>query len=90
MMSRTQITLAPEMQRRARQRASDLGISLAEYLRRLVTRDLSGPARTGDPSCVFNLGTSGGSDIARNKSSMIAEAIRAQHDRPALKKRKQA
>jgi hypothetical protein len=41
MMSRTQITLDDEMQRRARRRASDLGVSLAEYFRRLVARDLS-------------------------------------------------
>src|SRR5437016_12002796 len=38
MMSRTQITLEDEMQRRARRRASDLGVSLAEYFRRLVAR----------------------------------------------------
>src|SRR5437016_6136404 len=42
MMSRTHITLDAEIQRKARQRASDLGISLAEYLRRLVARDLGG------------------------------------------------
>jgi hypothetical protein len=32
MMSRTQILLEQEIQRRARQRASDLGVSLAEYV----------------------------------------------------------
>jgi len=42
MTSRNQITLDPELQRRARKRASDLGISLAEYFRRLVARDLGG------------------------------------------------
>ena len=31
MMAKTQITLETEMQRRARQRANDLGVSLAEY-----------------------------------------------------------
>ena len=56
MMARTQITLEPEIQRRARQRASDLGISLAEYLRRLVTRDLGSSATAVDPACVFDLG----------------------------------
>jgi hypothetical protein len=75
MMSRTQITLDPEMQRRARQRASDLGVSLAEYIRRLVTRDLGSVQPKADPAVVFDLGSSGGSDIAREKDAMIAEAL---------------
>jgi hypothetical protein len=43
MMSRTQIALESEVQRRARKRASELGVSLAEYIRRLVARDLACP-----------------------------------------------
>jgi hypothetical protein len=39
MMARTQIALHPEVQHRARQRAGDLGVSFAEYLRRLVVSD---------------------------------------------------
>lgn len=80
MMVRTQITLEPEMQRRARQRASDLGLSLAEYLRRLVTRDLGGPQISGDVASVFDLGRSDHSDIARNKSGMMAEAFLTRHE----------
>jgi hypothetical protein len=75
MMSRTQITLKPEIQRRARQRANDLGVSLAEYLRRLVTHDLAKPERTADISCIFDLGSSHNSGIARNKDRMIAGAV---------------
>jgi hypothetical protein len=75
MMARTQIMLDPEIQRRARQRASDMGISLAEYVRRLVVRDLGQPRAGADPSAIFDLGASGGSDIASNKDAMIAEAI---------------
>lgn len=81
MMSRTQITLPPEVQRRARQRASDLGVSLAEYLRRLVARDLGSPQRTADAASVFDLGSSSGSDVARDKDSMIAEAFAAAHQK---------
>ncbi|MEP7353815.1 MAG: hypothetical protein ABI824_11335 [Acidobacteriota bacterium] len=77
MMSRTQITLEPEVQRRARQRAADLGISMAEYVRTLVARDLGNTRGKVDPSVIFNLGSSGGSDIARNKDAMIAEAFAA-------------
>ena len=77
MMSRTQITLETALQKRARQRASELGISFAEYVRRLVASDLAGPLRTADVTSVFDLGSSGGSDIARDKDAMLAEAFRA-------------
>jgi hypothetical protein len=79
MMSRTQITLEPEIQRRARQRASELGVSLAEYVRRLVARDLSGAQAAAHPAAVFDLGSSGGSDVAKYKGSMVAEAFAAAH-----------
>jgi len=49
MMAKTQITLGTEMQRRARQRANDLGVSLAEYFRRLVARDLARPEAANSP-----------------------------------------
>ncbi|HEY1502461.1 MAG TPA: hypothetical protein VGF88_22990 [Acidobacteriaceae bacterium] len=75
MMSRTQITLETETQRRARKRAGELGVSLAEYVRRLVASDLAGPRASADPSAVFDLGRSGGSDIARDKDVMIGNAF---------------
>jgi len=75
MMSRTQISLDPEMQRRARQRANDMRISLAEYVRRLVARDLGRPRAAVNPALVFDIGTSGGSDVARNKDAMLAKAF---------------
>jgi putative heme degradation protein len=74
-MVRTQITLETELQRRARQRAGQVGISLAEYVRRLVARDLARPEMKADVSSIFDLGASGGSNIAVNKDSMIAEAF---------------
>ena len=77
-MARTQITLEPETHRRARQRARDLGVSLAEYVRHLVRTDLAvAPRASIDVSCIFNLGSSGGSDISRHKDSLLAEAFRA-------------
>jgi len=75
MMARTQITLATEMQRRARQRAQDLGVSLEEYVRRLVARDLARPTAAAGVDRIFDLGTSGGSDIAGQKDSIIADAV---------------
>jgi hypothetical protein len=81
MMSRTQVTLEPEIQRRARQRANDLGVSLAEYVRSLVSRDLGASHKAADPSAVFDLGASGSSDIAANKGAMIADAIAARRQK---------
>jgi len=75
MMAKTQITLEAEMQRRARQRASDLGVSLAEYFRRLLARDLARPKTAAHVDLIFDLGSSGGSDLASQKDSMIAEAF---------------
>ena len=77
MMARTQITLEPEVQRRVRQRAADLGVSLAEYVRSLLERDLGNTPAKADPSLVFDLGKSGISDIAEHKDQMIAEAFGA-------------
>lgn len=77
MMARTQVSLEPELQRRARERAAQLGISFAEYVRRLVDQDLREPKRPVSPSLVFGLGRSGGSDIAREKDELIADAIAA-------------
>ena len=79
MMARTQITLDPELQRGARRRASDLGISLAEYVRRLVARDLSTTRAKVDVSVIFDLGNSGGSNIAEDKDRMVGEAVDALH-----------
>jgi hypothetical protein len=75
MMVRTQITLETELQRRARQRASEIGVSLAEYVRRLVARDLARPEAKADVSSIFDLGASGGSNIAIDKDSMVAGAF---------------
>jgi hypothetical protein len=77
MMARTQITLEPELQRRVRKRAAESGISMAEYVRRLVSRDLGTPKPAADVSAVFDLGRSDGTDIARNKDAMVAGAFAA-------------
>jgi hypothetical protein len=87
MMSRTQITLDPEIQRRARQRASDMGVSLAEYFRRLVARDLGGRQPASNPAMVFDLGASGGSDIAANKDEMLAKAFASEGRRRGSRRR---
>jgi hypothetical protein len=87
MMARSQITLDRELQRRARDRAAQLGISLAEYVRRLVARDLGEPRPQADPSLIIGLGNSGGSNIARDKDRMIGEAIEAERQRETRRSR---
>jgi hypothetical protein len=77
MVVRTQISLDPRVHRLAKGRASKLGISLAEYIRRLVARDVARPEPATDPSVVFNLGDSGSSDVAHHKDRYLDEAVAA-------------
>jgi hypothetical protein len=77
MMSRIQITLDSELQKRAQQHAGEMGISFAEYVRRLVARDLSRAERNASIQCVFDLGSSGGSDVSNDKDAMLAAAFGA-------------
>ena len=78
-MHRTQILLDPEEHRRAKQRAEEAGISLGEYIRRLVRADLE-PQPRADISLLFDLGDSGGSDIATSKADYIGDAVEADHE----------
>ena len=82
MMSRTQIMLETEVHRRARRRASDMGVSLAEYVRRLVARDVAAAAPKADVTSVFDLGSSSGSDISQNKDVMVGEAFHSASRKP--------
>lgn len=77
MVVRTQITLDAEAHRRAKRRAADLGISFAEYVRRVVDRDLGDPTPRADPSEIFALFDSRGSDVASEKDRYVDEAISA-------------
>jgi hypothetical protein len=82
MMARMQITIEQETQRMLRRRAGELGVSIAEYVRGLLNRDLEGPSPGADPSLIFDLGRSSGSDIARDKDAMLGEAFASVRRRP--------
>ena len=69
------------MHRRAIKRAAQLGISFAEYIRRLVARDLDEPPPRRDPVVLFNLGTSREADVAQRKDAMVGDAVAAGHGR---------
>ena len=89
MNTRTQVTIDPEMQRRAHARAAELGISFAEYVRRLLAHDLGEPRPKGDISLVFDLVDEGpATNIARDKDKMVGEAVREEHARKAVGKRR--
>jgi hypothetical protein len=80
MMVRMQISLPAEEQRRARARAAELGISVAEYVRRLVAHDLGEPGGSAaDVRAIFDLGDSGGSNVARRKDEYVGEAVDARN-----------
>lgn len=72
---RTMIVLPDHHHAEAKRRAARDGISLSEYIRRLVAADLEGPVASADPSAIFGLFHSGGSRIADGKQAMISEAI---------------
>jgi hypothetical protein len=67
----------PEMQRRAHKKAAELGISFAEYVRRLIDRDLGAKQEPEvDVSIIFDLGASEEpTNIARDKDKMVGEAV---------------
>ena len=76
MNARTQITMGPQMRRRARAKAAELGISFAEYVRRVVARDLGEAKPKADISVIFDLGVSKEpTDIARDKDKLLGEAV---------------
>lgn len=83
MNTRTQITLDPETQRRARKKAAELGISFAEYVRLTLSRDLAPETKPVlDVSCIFDLGASREpTDIARDKDALVGEAVWQEHQR---------
>lgn len=75
---RTQIALSPEQHARVKQKAAALGITMAEYVRRLVDRDLEPTDTVADPASIIAIGRSGGSDIATEGKDAVAAAI-AEH-----------
>ena len=75
MTQRTQITLDVEQHRKVRRRAAEMGISMAQYLRDIIDRELSDTAPRGDVSAILALGDSGGSDVARYKDEYVRAAV---------------
>ena len=72
---RTQIALSQEQHARVKQKSAALGITMAEYIRRLVDRDLGTTDTLADPTSIIGIGRSGGSDIAGEGKEAVATAI---------------
>ena len=80
MMVRTQIALDTEDHRRAKRRAAERNISLAEYVREVVHRDLGGEDRPkADISEIFGIGSSGRSDISENVDRYLGQSLWHEH-----------
>lgn len=75
---RTQIALEPEQHAQVKLKAAALGITMAEYIRRLVDRDLGRGTTAADVSAIIGIGRSGGSDIAAEGTAVaVSEAVAA-------------
>jgi hypothetical protein len=74
MMVRMQVTLDPETHRSILETAARQRISASEYIRRAVLKTFEEPPSPADPSRVFDLGRSTGTDIARDKAALLGEA----------------
>lgn len=83
MLFRTQINLPGEDHRRAKARAAELGISLAEYVRRLIRRDLDAAQPRADISAIFDLFESDDIMDVAHLDEQVGEAVEAEHSRPA-------
>jgi hypothetical protein len=82
MNARTQIKVDPELQRRAHAKAAALGISFAEYVRRLLANDLGQRKERSDISLMFDIVDEGPvTNIAVNKDQMVGEAVWHEHVR---------
>lgn len=80
MTKRMQVSVEPDMHRRAKRRAAELEISLAEFVRRSVDRALDEAARSKpDISAIFGIGNSGGSNVGKHKHAYIGEAVEADY-----------
>lgn len=71
------MALGAEQHALVKGKATDLGVSMSEYTRRLVGRDLNKTGPGSDISIIFGIGDSGGSDIAVDRKRATAESIAA-------------
>ena len=71
---RTIITMPDHLHAQAKQRAAELGISFAEFTRRLFEKELSMPVPQGDIDSVCGMVTGTPFDMARDGERIVGEA----------------
>ena len=71
---RTIITMPDYLHAQAKQRAAALGISFAEFTRRLFEKELSIPAPQGDIDSICGIVTGTPFDMAVDRERIIGEA----------------
>ncbi len=80
MATRMQVTFDREQHHLAAAKAAVLGVSLAEYIRRVVANDLADEEEAaGSISEIFGIGDSGGGDVARHADEYLGEALARAH-----------
>ena len=71
---RTIITLPDHMHAQAKRRAAELGISFAEFARRLFEKELATAAPQGDIDSICGMVTGAPFDMAQHGDRIIGEA----------------
>ena len=71
---RTIITMPDHLHAQAKRRAAELGISFAEFARRLFEKELSLPAPQGDIDSICGMVTGTPVDMASDGERIIGEA----------------
>lgn len=71
------VTLSEADHAQVAEKAAAMGISVAEYIRRLVRRDLEDRAVRSAPSVseLFGIGDSGANDVAAQERRYVGDAI---------------
>lgn len=75
-----QVTLDGEQRRRARRRAAEQGLTLSDYIARLVEADLEGWEPAGDRPA--QVPVSDASDVPPHHGTYIGEAVAARMNKP--------
>ena len=72
---RTVVTIPDHVHARAKQRAAELGISFAEFVRRLLAKALDTPAPQGHLDSICGMVAGAPFDMARDGKSILGEAV---------------
>ena len=75
---RTVITLPDQVHARAKRRAAELGISFAEFARRLFEKELDSPIPQGDLEVIRAMVRGEAFDMTRDGKQIVGEAYTSQ------------